>query len=170
MPYLRVEAGNRITIPDDIVRQLGLKPGQMVEVRFPAPVTGRGLGTTAQWRHLANQRLDDATVLLVSRKRRYNGAVYLGGYAIECSLKAAICILKNLPTLPEEYKTHALDDLLTAAGLKLPNHLVRKFLVINSWSVDIRYQASTWKAQDAKKFLEYVREVKQWIEMETLPG
>jgi hypothetical protein len=113
MPYLRVESGNRITIPDDVIRQLRLKPGQMVEVRFPAPMPGRGLGslrskllnevnTATQWRHLANQRLDDATILLASRKRRYNGAVYLGGYAIECSLKSAICILKNLPTLPRE--------------------------------------------------------------------
>ena len=158
MPYLRVESGNQITIPDDVIRQLRLKPGQMLEVRFPVSMPGRGLGSlrskllnevniATQWRHLANQRLGDATILLASRKRRYNGAVYLGGYAIECSLKSAICILKNLPTLPEEYKTHAFDDLLIATGLTLPDHLVRKF----------------------KEFLAYVREVKQWIEMETSP-
>jgi HEPN domain-containing protein len=39
--------------------------------------------------HVSNERLKDATILL--KQKRYNGAVYLGGYVIECLLKAAIC-------------------------------------------------------------------------------
>jgi len=82
MPRLRVESGFSITIPSDVVQALRLRVGQSVEVRFPEmPLpAARGLGTATQWRHLSNQRLEDAQVLLASRKRRYNGAVYLGGY------------------------------------------------------------------------------------------
>lgn len=39
--------------------------------------------------HIAERRRGDARVLL--RNKRYDGAVYLGGYVIECMLKAAIC-------------------------------------------------------------------------------
>jgi antitoxin component of MazEF toxin-antitoxin module len=167
---LRVEAGCRVTIPDAVVQTLGLRPGREVEVRFPEmPTPERGLGTAAQWRHLADQRLEDAQVLLSSHKRRINGAVYLGGYGIECSLKAAICVVKDLPTLPVEYRTHDLEALLTATGLLLPSELVVKFWTVNVWSADLRYLTKPWKVPEAHRFLENVREVKQWIEMETSP-
>ena len=32
---LRIESGNRITIPDDVIRRLRLIPGDRIEVRFP---------------------------------------------------------------------------------------------------------------------------------------
>jgi HEPN domain-containing protein len=164
MPKLRVESGFSITIPEDVVQTLRLRVGQSVEVRFPemAPSAVRGLGTATQWRHLSNQRLNDAEVLLASRKRRYNGAVYLGGYAIECALKAAICALKNLPTLPEDYKTHMLDELFIATGLTLPDDLVMKFCILRDWTVELRYQTKVLNAQDARKFLQYVHFVQQF--------
>jgi HEPN domain-containing protein len=156
-----------VTIPDEVVQTLGLRPGREVEVRFPEmPTAERGLGTATQWRHLADQRLEDAQVLLTSRKRRYNGTVYLGGYAIECALKAAICVVKRLPTLPVDYRTHALDELLAATGWDLPPPLRRGFEIVNAWSVDLRYLTRPWSAPDTRRFLEHVREVKQWIETE----
>jgi HEPN domain-containing protein len=171
MPRLRVESGFSLTIPIDVVQTLRLRVGQGIEVRFPEmplPIE-RGLGTATQWRHLANQRLEDAQVLIASRKRRYNGAVYLGGYAVECALKTAICVLKNLPTLPEYYKTHVLDELLGATGLTLPDNLVMKFCILRDWTVELRYQTKALNAQYARKFLRYAKEVKQWLESETLP-
>jgi len=129
----------------------------------------RGLGTATQWRHLADQRLEDAQVLLASRKRRYNGAVYLGGYTVECALKAAICTIKNLPSLPTEYRTHDLEELLAATGLILPYELAAKFRILKAWSVDLRYQTQTWSVRDAREFLTCVKEVKQWINTSLLP-
>jgi len=167
MRFLRIESGNRITIPDDVIRRLRLIPGDRIEVRFPQMLApARGLGTATQWQHLSNERLKDAEVLLQSRKRRYNGAVYLGGYAIECALKSAICLLKNLPQLPEEYRTHNLGDLLRATGLTPPPHLTRRFLAVATWTVNLRYLTRRWSAQEARKFLDDVKEVKQWLEME----
>lgn len=164
---MRVEAGHRVTIPDEVVQTLNLRPGREVEVRFPEmPAAERGLGTAAQWQHLASQRLEDAQGLLASRKRRYNGAVHLGGYAIECAFKAAICVVKRLPTLPADYRTHALDELLAVTGWPLPPPLRRSFEIVNAWSVDLRYLTRPWSASDARQFLEHVREVKQWIETE----
>ncbi|MBC8230264.1 HEPN domain-containing protein [bacterium] len=171
MPKLRVESGFSITIPIDVVQTLRLRVGRSIEIRFPEmPIPmERGLGTATQWRHLANQRLEDAQVLIASRKRRYNGAVYLGGYTVECALKSAICALKNLPNLPEDYKTHMLDELLTATGLTLPDNLVMKFCILRDWTVELRYQTKILNAQDARKFLQYANEVKQWLESETSP-
>ena len=170
MVRLRVEARYRIALPEDVIQTLRLEPGHFVEVRFPEiPKPERGLGTANQWQQLANQRLEDAEVLLASRKRRYNGAVYLSGYAIECILKATICRLKNLTLLPEEYKTHDLNDLLGASGLLLPEALVLKFSRIRRWSVDLRYQTRAWSTQEAHQFLEQVKEVKEWIETEVSP-
>ncbi len=37
----------------------------------------------------SRRRLEDAEAL--HRQKRWHGAVYLGGYTIECSLKALIC-------------------------------------------------------------------------------
>jgi len=165
MARLRVESGNRITLPSEVVQTLGLEPGRFIEVSFPEmPKVGHGLGTATQWRHLSNQRLADAEVLLASRKRRYNGAVYLAGYSIECALKAAICVQKNLTQLPEEYKIHDFNELLAATGSILPSPLVRKFEIINTWSVNIRYQTRAWNAQEARELIDSVKEVKGWLE------
>ncbi|MBI1927455.1 HEPN domain-containing protein [Candidatus Poribacteria bacterium] len=132
------------------------------------PKPERGLGTATQWWHLSNQRLEDAEVLFSSRKRRYNGAVYLAGYAIECALKSAICVLKNLTQLSEEYKTHDFNQLLWSTGLTLPNFLMRKFSTLLDWSITLRYQTKAWGVQDARQFLDNVKEVKQWLESVTL--
>ena len=65
--------------------------------------------------HVANERLRDANVLL--KQKRYNGAVYLGGYVVECLLKVAICVHLNQDNLPATYRTHELFELLDYSGL-----------------------------------------------------
>lgn len=56
--------------------------------------------------HIASERLQDAKVLL--KNGRYNGAVYSGGYVIECLLKAVICQRLGLEYLPKRYAVHDL--------------------------------------------------------------
>ncbi|RQH14516.1 HEPN domain-containing protein, partial [Okeania hirsuta] len=37
----------------------------------------------------SRRRLEDARVL--HSQKRWNGAIYMGGYAVECALKSLIC-------------------------------------------------------------------------------
>jgi hypothetical protein len=67
------------------------------------------------FREVARHRIDDATSLIESE--RYNGAIYLAGYAIECHLKYAYCDRKEETYLPAEYEIHSWDALVEAAGL-----------------------------------------------------
>ena len=50
-------------------------------------------------RKLARTRLGDAQKLFESK--RYDGAIYLAGYAIELALKARICQTLEWPGFPE---------------------------------------------------------------------
>jgi HEPN domain-containing protein len=114
---------------------------------------------------ISNDRLKDATVLL--KNIRYNGAVYLGGYVIECLLKTAICARLRRDTLPAEYRTHDLDSLMRSSGLfpaMVANaSLYPQYVRIKVWSVALRYQGKRYDADAAKKFLAAVKKVKRWI-------
>jgi hypothetical protein len=81
--------------------------------------------TARNLRAIARARLRDARVLL--RARRWDGAVYLCGYAVELALKARICqTLKwaGFPETPAEFKglqsvkTHDLEMLLHLSGIE----------------------------------------------------
>jgi hypothetical protein len=74
---------------------------------------------------IARARLKDAEVLAASR--RYEGAIYICGYAVELGLKARICkTLKwfGYPSSNNEFKgyrsfkTHNLDVLLHLTGIE----------------------------------------------------
>ena len=63
---------------------------------------------------VANIRRQDAAVLFANK--RYRGALYLAGYAIECLLKWAVTHRRNLLYLPEKLEIHDGDVLLLAQG------------------------------------------------------
>ena len=114
---------------------------------------------------ISNDRLRDADVLL--KQKRYNGAVYLGGYVIECLLKAAICVHLNQDSLPVNYRTHELVELLYYSGLlfqlKSDQKLSRSFLAVKDWNVGIRYHGRHFKPAETEQFITAVKEVRQWI-------
>jgi hypothetical protein len=73
-------------------------------------------------RQLAQERLLDAKALLAAR--RWSGAYYLAGYAVECALKACILgLVERTGIIFEDKKyaercwTHDLEDLLELAAL-----------------------------------------------------
>jgi HEPN domain-containing protein len=75
----------------------------------------------AELQRLANERIDDAKVLLAAR--HWSGAYYMAGYAVECALKACIAKLMKSEEFPdksfaEKCWTHNLPQLLSLAGLK----------------------------------------------------
>ncbi|MBI1928757.1 HEPN domain-containing protein [Candidatus Poribacteria bacterium] len=114
---------------------------------------------------VANERLKDAQALL--GKKRYNGAIYLGGYVMECLLKAAICVHLSVEKLPAVYHTHELLGLMNATGLlpflKADAFLYQQFTTVRTWNVTIRYYSRKFDAQEARKFLDALKEVRQWI-------
>ena len=79
--------------------------------------------TRTQLRKIARARIQDSRVLL--RGRRYDGAVYLCGYAVELALKARICTVlhwQGFPSTRKEFeglssfKVHELEILLRLTG------------------------------------------------------
>ncbi len=113
----------------------------------------------------AYERLRDARVLARSENRRYTGAVYLGGYVIECLLKAAICVEQRTERLPAKYQIHELDVLLEATGYRptMTSELAAKFRVIMGWNVMLRYQGRQYQAQEAHTFLANVEVIRRWL-------
>jgi HEPN domain-containing protein len=84
--------------------------------------------STKDLRAIARARLEDARVLL--QAKRYDGALYLCGYAIELALKARICRTLRWLGFPDSdkdfkglssLKTHDLEVLLRFLGSRRPS-------------------------------------------------
>ena len=111
-------------------------------------------------RKIARDRLKDAEVLLGAK--RYDGAVYLCGYAAETALKARICrTLKwtDYPDRGEDYRnfrTHKLDVLLHLSGVeaKIKEHFFDDWSIIADWEPGVRYKPSgNISAHDASEMI-----------------
>jgi len=92
-------------------------------------------------RSIARARLRDAQVLLAAR--RFDGAYYLGGYAVEVALKARMYRTLNWSGFPDagrefqglqSLKTPDLEILLRLSGLNRPNHRSSHVLVFGCLS------------------------------------
>lgn len=100
-------------------------------------------------RRIARARLFDAQALL--RAGRYDGGVYLCGYAIEIALKARICKTLEWPGFPSTssefqnyatFKTHNLDVLLHLSGCEVPvktKHFA-DWSAVAKWDPEARYK------------------------------
>jgi len=99
-------------------------------------------------RKVARARLRDAEVL--ARARRYEGAVYVCGYAVELGLKGRICkTLKwqGWPSLGREFqhyqsfRTHDLDVLLHLSGIEdhIKTQLFVEWSAVAAWDPETRY-------------------------------
>ncbi|MBI4489986.1 MAG: HEPN domain-containing protein [Deltaproteobacteria bacterium] len=100
-------------------------------------------------KQIARARLKDAEVLFGAR--RYDGASYLCGYAVEIALKAKICETlkwKGFPSTNKEFenyhsfKTHSLDVLLTLSGVeeKIKKRYLAEWSVVAEWDPEARYK------------------------------
>lgn len=99
---------------------------------------------------IAEARLKDAEALLANR--RYDGAIYLCGYAVELALKARICKTLNWPGYPSSrkefsnyssFKTHDLDVLLHLSGRESNTKLnfLTEWSAVAQWEPSTRYQS-----------------------------
>ena len=157
-----------------------LKPSIFAKCRF----------RPTQIREVAKRRFGDAIALRRTRdNERANGAMYLGGYVIECLLKAKL--MDRFPWLQKAsssqgrsrwecrlwslcYRWHDLDELLAM----LPNvttklsqldqrgsgRLVQSLKSICAqWTVHVRYSPYSATMRQAKEFLDQVKELKRWL-------
>ena len=96
----------------------------------------------AELQRLAKERIADAKALLVAR--RWSGAYYLAGYAVECGLKS--CVLAHIERTgiifedrkyAEKCWTHDLKELLLLTGLKgaFDNDAAADVGLFNNWDV-----------------------------------
>jgi hypothetical protein len=130
-------------------------------------------------RKAAFKRLRDARALLRGGKENARGAAYIGGYAVECKLKAiALEVFDcwNLDQLAAKWRvrehdvyTHGLEAILR----HLP--IYNKFRAspiwakhfashVNTWRVHWRYDPHDWPTGKAEAFLLSVEEVYNWID------
>jgi hypothetical protein len=142
-----------------------------------------------QWRAVAEKRFGDAECLLKSEdNERANGVIYMAGFAVECLLKALL--VERHPNLGkpvdpaklsrsdrevfEALYSHELDDMLgflpelekKLDGIKTDSGR-SAWTALNDiceeWAVFIRYSPSAAKVDQAKMYLDTVKEVKKWL-------
>ena len=128
----------------------------------------------------SRRRLEDAEALY--NQERWNGAIYMGGYAIECALKSLICYeedtynLKDTKVFKQKSlkgsNLHDLGKLLEA----LPN--IRKAIesskgnksykeawdTVKSWRNDkLRYSDKKGDKIEASKFIDAVKKLHRYL-------
>lgn len=118
---------------------------------------------TADLLGIAQARLDDADTLF--QASRFDGSVYLCGYAVEIALKAKICdCLKwsGYPATSAEFKgyisfrTHNLDVLLHLSGAEaaVKTNFFPEWSIVVQWDPDARYKTiGSASSQDASTML-----------------
>jgi HEPN domain-containing protein len=120
-------------------------PSPVIASPAPPPPASKPKGSTPkELRSLARLRLAEAKILLANKK--YDGATYLCGYAIELALKARICeTLKwtayNISRDYDTFKTHDLSRLLDLSGIR-PRIITKYFpdwSSVNKWDSKDRY-------------------------------
>jgi hypothetical protein len=144
-----------------------------------------------QLRTVADRRFDDAEALRkTGQNARANGAMYLGGFVLECLLKARL--LERFPWLQSAgsaegrskadqhlwslcYRSHDLDEILdkipevidklTRMEGRQSSHLVRSLKSIcGQWTIFARYSPYTADIDDARTFLDQIKELKSWLD------
>lgn len=144
-----------------------------------------------QYRTVADSRFEDAEALRqTGRNARANGAMYLGGFAVECLLKAKL--IERFPWLrnagsPEGrtsadrriwslcYRSHDLEEILanlpdvedrlSELGQRECNRLRQSLRsVCARWTVHARYSPHTSTIAEATEFLDQVKELKSWLQ------
>jgi len=115
--------------------------------------------------NIVTARIEDAEILYDNK--RYDGSVYLCGYAVELCLKARICKTMQWEEYPtsgqyKTFKTHDLDVLLHLTGLEeeVKLALFAEWSIVAQWSPESRYNpVGSIQESDAKDMIESTREL-----------
>jgi len=129
--------------------------------------------TSREFQKAAAQRLIAAETLL--REKLTLDAQYLGGYTVECSLKALILELTPVPDKPDKLmeltagaKMHRADILLGELrnlGVTLPLPLaIAKRMHRFEWTTDLRYETGRRDTGETTAFLSTAKAIYEWVE------
>jgi len=127
--------------------------------------------SSRQFLKVARQRLSTAEFLL---RQKYNlDAMYLGGYAIECSLKALIleataaanrqATLAKITRGASMHEVETLKAVLNGLGQRIPLEIVKR-LRRSSWSSSLRYATGRTDTGETRAFLKTAKLVYDWVE------
>ncbi|MDD4889271.1 MAG: hypothetical protein PHU85_05025, partial [Phycisphaerae bacterium] len=143
-----------------------------------------------QFRTVADRRFGDAEALRDTRRNdRANGAMYLGGFVIECLLKAKLMELfpwlqhagsaEGRPAAEQRlvslcHHSHNLDEILarlpeveatlSEVEQRTSNRLVQWLKsVCAGWTVHARYSPYNANSEEARVFLDKIKELRKWL-------
>src|SRR5262245_16428830 len=127
--------------------------------------------TSRDFQKVAAQRLTTAETLL--RAKLTLDAQYLGGYTVECSLKALILHQTPDADKPEKLKRitagvrmHRPDILLGELrdlGIALPLDLAKRMRRFD-WTTDLRYETGRRDTGETIAFLKTAKAIYDWVE------
>jgi len=118
------------------------------------------------------QRLDDARFL--NEAARTTAAVYLGGYSVECMIKALI-----LSRVPEAQQGQAMalfrgarahdfgwlmGQYTERGGQAMPRELSQDYARVNTWRADMRYSPKVVKDYESAAFVASVVRIVKWAD------
>jgi hypothetical protein len=118
----------------------------------------------ADLKKLARERIRDAEALY--RARRYHGAIYICGYAVELALKARICQTlrwsqyRDTDSELRDLKTHKLEVLLRLSGIenRVYGSALPAWSTVKTWGPESRYKPLSSATQlDARYMIDAAR-------------
>jgi hypothetical protein len=127
-----------------------------------APRIAKGGTRGTVYRAVAWLRIEDAESLL--HERRWNGAVYLAGYAVECQLKYAYCQRKACGNLPAFLEVHDWERIIDKAGLlkdiKAQSTVEAIYsAIVDQWGPSLRYRTSNYSETEANRLYNQIKEL-----------
>jgi hypothetical protein len=136
-----------------------------------------------EFKRAAFARLAVAEYLLVPPKssempiapKFYLEAIYLGGYAVECAMKAMILERTVKSKRRERFKAisggaiyHQFDILervLRIQNVQIPEVVLQSIRIITpQWTTDLRYAGAIVPKAEAVDFLKHARQIVEWVE------
>lgn len=106
---------------------------------------------------------------LCRQTKRYRAALYLGGFVIECLLKAALWERRWEKRVRGLLFSHDLTALLEvnprlAKALRSDRqNRYEQFVRLSTWTVKVRYNPKPVRQEDAGDFMRRLKEVRQWL-------
>jgi hypothetical protein len=118
-----------------------------------------------EFEQIARDKLIDAQCLFEGN--RFDGAVYLAGYALEIALKVKLCKNNDLLEFPErkneadittkQWLIHSLIVLEQKCCLNLDSNYLVEWSNVKGWDVEGRYKRTQQTQDNANDFLDSVR-------------
>ena len=141
-------------------------------VRKASVTRGPNAIPAGRFRQAADERWKDARCL--HNNERFDGAIYLCGYVLECFLKFAICELQDrrrMELAEAKRLGHNLIELLDSLGsarrdaLEENRDLWLAFTRINNrWSPEMRYLGRASDKKACATFLQDTKDVRNWLQ------